>query len=87
MTQRFMALSETAGAYLGECMGLGFWTKIDHVDQSEAWTWESKEEAEGFNADHGIEGSRIVPVEVASPPYATIDECVAAGAERWEPKE
>lgn len=43
--QRYVLYHDEMGIYLGSCMGLGFWTKLDPVGQNEAVTFESSEQA------------------------------------------
>lgn len=74
------------GIYLGMCMGLGFWSKMDPVGQSAACTFESIEQAREFMAtwDNGEPaGVSFAPVVPDDGTFATIAACVAAGLEGW----
>jgi hypothetical protein len=50
---RVLILSQSLGVYIGSCIGLGFWSKIENLDMPDA---------DGYSSE---------------------EECVAAGAERW----
>ena len=89
-TQRYLIADPEMGIYVGNCMGLGFWTKSDPAGQDSAVTFPSSFEAEAHMAtwDCGRPGAAwIVPVTVSGKDdnYASIDECVAAGFPRWDP--
>lgn len=75
------------GVYLGSCMGLGFWSKLDPVGQTAAVTFADTAEAEVFMAgwDCGRpDGIEFVPVVADGNNHASIDACVAAGLDAWE---
>lgn len=81
--------NEEEGIYLGECMGLGFWSKMDPCGQEAACLFESEEEMrkyiESWNESEFKHNEfKFVPVE-AKGDYATIEECVAAGLPAWDP--
>lgn len=85
---RWLIYSEECGIYLGNCMGLGFWSKLDPVGQNAACTFSSLKDA----ADHVFswEGGPpkdwvVTGVYVKDPPYATIEECKAMGLPGWDP--
>jgi len=74
------------GIYLGSCMGLGFWSKLDPVGQPSAVTFPSIEAAR----EHMAFWERETPLEVVfrsvTPDdgfYASIAACVAAGLDGW----
>jgi hypothetical protein len=82
-------LSASMGVYLGSCMGLGFWSKLDPAGQDEAVTfpapgiamahvaeWESL-------ADHPCDLTYPFVSDANSDGYATEAECVDAGAAPW----
>lgn len=79
--------AEGDGIYLGNCMGMGFWSLLDPVGQDHAVTFPTVSEA----LDHVKEWVTPIVVitpalEVADPEgYATIAECVAAGLPGWDP--
>jgi hypothetical protein len=78
------------GIYLGACMGLGFWTKLDPAGQDAAVVFPTCEEAESFMATWddgkpvGVTLHTITP-DVDNGAFASIDACVAAGLEGWDP--
>jgi len=61
---------EEMGVYLGSCLGLGFWTKLDPVDQTAAVVFPSPEaaiehiqQADDPSIFDGITTVRVVPDE------------------------
>jgi len=82
----FLIWHPDRGIFLGHCMGLGFWSKLDPVGQPSAVTFPSREIAEQYMAgwDHGrpTEAS-LHPVIPDDGDYASIAACVAAGLEGW----
>lgn len=61
---------EEMGVYLGSCLGLGFWTKLDPVDQTAAVVFDSPEAAiehitqcEDPSIFDGIRTVRVTPDE------------------------
>ena len=73
------------GVYLGSCMGMGFWSKLDAVDQSHACTFHDAEEARRFmesweTRPADVEFVEVVPDEGT---YASIAACVRAGLPAW----
>lgn len=83
------------GIYLGSCMGMGFWTKLDPAGQDSAVTFASQSEAEEVIAtwDHKPEPADLQFVAVKTKylegdlysNFATRIECVAAGLDAWDP--
>jgi hypothetical protein len=83
----FLIVHPEYGIYLGRCLGLGFWSKLDPVGQPSACTFESQGQAEAHMArwvEGPPEGVRFHPVEPDDGPYATVAAWVAAGLEPWE---
>lgn len=79
-------LSELNGVYLGSCMGLGFWSKLDPVGQPSAVTFSDKTEAEAYMRTWpgGIpNGITYVNVFADDGQHATIASCVKAGLPGW----
>lgn len=80
------------GIFLGSCLGLGFWSRLDPVGQDCAVTFET----EGQAREH-LAGSSLTPEHLAQlryvevkpdmGVYASIDACVAAGLPAWNPQE
>lgn len=75
------------GVYLGSCLGLGFWSKMDPVGQPAAVTFPSAEVASSFIAGSLDPAWRndltVVEVMADSDGYASIESCVRAGLEGW----
>lgn len=88
--KRFVVYSEEKGIYLGSCMGLGFWSKLDAVGQVAAVTFSGQESVDKFvkTVDDPKVFADVKLVEVDVPEhdkyYASIDECVKAGLPSWE---
>ena len=91
--KRIVIYSETDGVYLGSAMGMGFWSKLDPVGQSEACTFPSVAEAKEYVQSWGCEAPEDIDyreVEVLGDKqgfYATISEIVAAGMDGWFPNQ
>ncbi len=82
--------TQELGVYLGSCMGLGFWSKLDPVGQPSAVVFPSKDRAFEFSAtwDSPVEDlqfQELIPDEDLGL-FASIDCCVKAGLPRWETK-
>lgn len=82
--RRFVITHPELGIYIGQWIGLGFWTLLDPAGQPAATTFESPEDALEFirswDTNEIPDGYySFNPVEVASPPFATIAELKAAG--------
>lgn len=80
------------GIYLGHCMGLGFWTKLDPVGQPSAVCFDDEADARAHMQTWECgpkEGVLFVTVQPDSANgevrYASIQACVAAGLEAWDP--
>lgn len=74
------------GIYLGSCMGLGFWSKLDSAGQDAAVTFPSQDDAMAYMGtwDGGVpQGCQFVPVVPDLGEYASISSCAAAGLEAW----
>lgn len=78
--------SEADGIFLGECLGLEFWSKLDPCDQPAAVTFQSPIDAERYMSTW--RGGRrmgvlLVPVEADQDGYASVEACVKAGLPSW----
>lgn len=85
----FVIVHPEMGVYLGSWIGLGFWSKLDPVGQPSAVTFETSAEAEDHMAtwDSGRpESAALVPVEADEGRYASIQACVKAGIDPWNPR-
>jgi len=74
------------GIYLGNCMGLGFWSKIDPVGQPSAVTFPTQSEAEEHMSKWDDGRPLDVTLHEVTPDngdYASISACVAAGLDGW----
>jgi hypothetical protein len=69
------------GVYLGSCMGLGFWSRLDPVDDTAA-TFDTQEEACRW-IDGRPKGAELIEVQAEPGQKATISACVAAGLDAW----
>jgi hypothetical protein len=99
MKTTYVIYHEEIGIYLGECLGLMFWSKLDSVGQEAAPTWPTEEEALEFvkqyrdnlrNPDlYPLEAFKIVGVQATEVPeqYASIEDCVRVGLPSWDPDE
>lgn len=83
--KRFVLYNEEVGIYLGNCMGLGFWSKLDSAGQERACVFETPEQAEAHLASHDDPVKNCVTreVECDDSNYATISELEAAGLPTW----
>ena len=78
--------TEERGIYLGNCMGLGFWTKLDPIGQPSAVTFPDTATAEAHMAewDEGRpDGATFVDVTPDAEGYASVQACVLAGLPAW----
>lgn len=85
---RVVIYSESAGVFIGTCLGLAFFSEMDAAGQERAVTFADEAEARSFVATWRNEPEppwRCVQVETSKDNYATIDDCVRAGLPRWKP--
>lgn len=87
MSKRFIVIDAEAGVFIGVAMGFAFWSKWDPVGQSFAPSFPTRDAALVFCGTI-MQACDLKPspmeCEVADEEgYATIDECVKAGAPRW----
>ncbi len=86
---RLVLYSEEVGVYLGNAMGLGFWSKLDAVGQTHACVFLSERAALDHIASWDKPPTFALgthPVIIASDKAgASVEECVAAGLPRWVP--
>lgn len=86
--KEIIVVSKSMGVYLGSFLGLGFWSKIDAAGQPSAVTFENetalREFTKGWETPLPNDIS-FLEVNIDEPPYwASMKECVKAGAEPWE---
>lgn len=81
----FVIVHPELGVYLGCCLGLGFWSKLDPVGQSAAVVFDSPEQAAAHVAswDDFTDNWTTHPVTPDKNGYASVAACVAAGLEGW----
>jgi len=73
--------TQKEGIYLGSCMGLGFWSKLDSCGQLGVVTFHNEFAAKEYvkswdNIPEGIEFTEVYPDDVQ---YASIAACVHTG--------
>lgn len=87
MTQGVVIVHPEWGIYLGSFIGLGFFSNIDCVDQTQAATFLSEADARSYIATWDENGDpdkfTYSPVQTAHAQYATIEELDAAGLSQW----
>ncbi len=89
MRTEFVITNPEMGIYLGNCLGLGFWSLLDPAGQDQAVSFSAPAVAQECirnwesNPDSHPGPFEIKPVDVESPGYATAQECVAAGLPGW----
>lgn len=69
------------GVYLGNCLGLGFWTLLDTAGQSEAVTFENDADARDYIAgwDSNNSPDDYSFVAVCSQRFASVSDLLEAG--------
>ncbi len=86
--KRILIYSEELGIYLGSCLGMGFWSKLEPMKQTGAVTFADGDEAQVFidTWEQTPSDLRFVPVEVKDGLhfFAEMSDCVAAGLPGWE---
>lgn len=83
--QGYILYTEDKGIFIGDFLGLGFWSNWDPGDQDHAVVFESKEIAEqvisSWLAHPG--NYRLVAIKHEKPHYASREEISAAGLPIW----
>lgn len=83
----FVIYTDAEGVYIGHCMGLGFWSKLDPADQPCATTFPTIADAEQHMAEWECGrplGAVTVPVVPDEPGgFASIAACMRAGLPEW----
>lgn len=91
----YVIYNDENGIFIGECLGMGFWSKLDPVGQPEAVAFENTtiayeviERFENYDKHYGFRNEyKIVPVEITSSHgrthYASIQSCVQSGLPAW----
>lgn len=84
----YVIYKEEYGIFLGECLGLGFWSKLDPAGQDCVVCFAKEQEAEDYIKECKMEDSKVIPVKTkgwGNP--VTMEECVAAGLPPWSVKQ
>ena len=82
----YVIYSEELGVYLGSCLGLGFWSKLDPAGQDYAVTFPSVEACKQWidSWDSKLESPwKAVEVTPDSSGFASVASCVRAGLPAW----
>jgi hypothetical protein len=97
MAKRYLLVHNTLGVYLGHCMGLGFWSKLDAAGQTEAVTFESPRQAHDhvytwdspkLDGYHPVTAPIDIPsnqINADGSAAASMLQVVNAGFESWAP--
>ena len=88
MKIKFLIMHPDHGIFLGSAMGLAFWSNLESAGQNRAVVLDSEDAAREFigswdEVPDGIELHDVMVDDDAR--YATIDQCVAAGLDVWDP--
>lgn len=81
------------GVYLGNCLGLGFWSKLDPAGQPSAVTFTDEAEAKAHmeswegGIPKGVITYPVVEADQQNGRYASLDACVRAGLAGWDVEE
>jgi hypothetical protein len=86
---RILLTHPEQGVYIGQCLGLGFWSKLDPCGQDKAPTFDeegtAREHISTWKSPHNDPDEYgYVEIEVAdSEHYATMPECMDVFQEPW----
>jgi len=91
--KRIIIYTKEEGIFLGECLGFGFWSKLDPVGQDSAVTFPDIETAKSYvkswkNQLSGIQFKEIKITDTNQHTgefYASIKDCINAGLPGWNP--
>lgn len=91
MIKGWVLYNEEIGVFLGECLGLGFWSQLDSCGQNAAITFPNKTEATKMIShmkqnDTNLAKLAISPILVEvddGDNFATIQSCMRAGIPGW----
>jgi len=74
------------GIYLGNCLGLGFWSKLDPVGQPSAVTFDSEDEARNHVEiwDNPLDDYQLVHVEPDDGWFITSEAVAKYGLDSWD---
>lgn len=89
--QGFVIAHNDDGVYLGNALGLAFFSNLDAVGQNEAVAFPdeatAQEHLNAWPAPSKDSGYRFVCVEMTERNTATIEACVKAGLPAWDPSQ
>lgn len=82
---RFLIVSQELGVYIGSCMGMGFWSRLDAVGQASAVSFESEEDGLQYAStwESPVEDLQFIPVIADSENFASEEACIEAGVSPW----
>lgn len=99
MITRWVVHHPEWGVFLGEALGLGFWSLMDPVGQPVACTFPSKDAARAWIETHAHSQerewaeARVCAVQLDATAqqddgsaYASVAACIAAGLPGWDPE-
>lgn len=85
--ERFVITHPDWGIYLGNFLGLGFFSMLDSGGQKEACVFRDRNDAEAYvstwAANNDVDDYVYIPVSTQHAQYATIDELRVAGLCEW----
>jgi hypothetical protein len=87
MHKRFIINSPSRGVFLGSAMGMAFWTKLDPAGQEFACTFKTESDAKSYMSKWETPPPSdvvLLVIQAAEDDYASIAECVKAGADFWD---
>jgi hypothetical protein len=97
LNNRFILCHPEHGVYLGSCMGLGFWSKLDPAGQDCAPTFETQDLAMEYVDSWDLAGMSkeerktfissmtcvAVDADIDNGTWASMSACIKAGMEPW----
>lgn len=83
--QGYILYTEDKGIFIGSFLGLGFWSKLDPVNQTHAIVFESKEIAEQLISEWLTHPGnfKLIPIQTQELGYASLEEISAIGLPIW----
>lgn len=85
--KNYIIYSKDWGVFLGSFLGLGIWSKLDHCNIPKATVFANKKDAEDYVNSWETQPNKdtvfFLEAETVDEYFATIKECVSAGAEEW----
>lgn len=87
MNDRFIIVSKEAGVFLGECLGMLFWSELDAVGQGSAISFVTRQRADDLVAENPeafpMDDINIIPVKTSDLYWASMAECMLSGVKDW----